>query len=211
MCITIPSSANVNKARPWIVWQWLAASPLRLYLVGGAMLLAVAQAMTLAGIESTEGWGRFNLYFALLPGVLLGRVFSVLPRLLKVTPLSYTRFAFLFFLLVLSQVSFHLYAALDEAQGLFYLLSLGTVWGLSLQAVRGLLRFSYSPSVRSAAVVAYLLAPAAVLGLMTAIGLVAGRFSLLTVNMGFVVLPLYLSVSLVLLYPHRRREAPRPA
>jgi hypothetical protein len=207
MCITIPSSANVSRARQWIVWQWLAASPFRLYLIGGLLMLASLLVGALAGLEVSAGWGQFNLLFAVVPVLLLGVVFEWFPRLLKVTPLTYVRFASLFFLLLLSQLLFYLAALLGQSPGLLYLLVLGLVWGSSLQTLRGMLRLSYTGLAGMAAAIVHLLTLVGVAGLAIAAGLVSGWLSSLPAYAWIGLAPLHLFALLALLYLRSRADS----
>jgi uncharacterized membrane protein YqjE len=200
MCITIPSSANVKRARQWIVWQWLAASPLRLYLIGGVMLLFVALSTALATQEAVPGWFQFNLLFALIPCLLLAPLFEYLPGLLKVTPLTYVRFASLFFLLLLTQLLFHADGFLGQAPGLTYLLSLGIFWGLVLVTLRGMLRLSFAGIAEMAVALFHLLLLAGIVGLLIATGLISGWLPSLPAYAWIGLLPIYLSALLVLAF-----------
>ncbi len=200
MCITIPSSANVKRAHQWVVWRWLSASPLRLYLIGGGLMLVAALAGELAGLQMAAGWDQFNLLFALVPVLLLGASFEWMPGLLRVTPLTYVRFSSLFFLLLLSQLLFHADALLGEVPGLFYLLTLGLVWSLSLMTLRGMLRRSYVGLAGMAGSIVHLLLLAGVAGLGIAIGLVGGWLPLLPAYAWIGLAPIYLFAFLALIY-----------
>lgn len=200
MCITIPSSANVKKARQWAVWQWLAASPLRLYLIGGALLLSAALAAGLMAPEAAAGWSQFNLLFGVLPCLLLGPVFEYLPRLLKVTPPAYVRFSALFFLLLISQLLFLAGTLWGAAPGLFYLLLLGLFWWLMLSTLKGMLRLSYTGVALMAEALFYLLLIAGAAGLLIAIGLSGGWLSELPPYAWIGLLPFYLFALLVLVF-----------
>jgi hypothetical protein len=210
MCITIPSSANVKKARQWVVWQWLAASPLRLYLIGGGLLLLAALAQRLVANEMAAGWAQFNLLFALMPTLLLGGVFEWLPSLLKVTPPTYVRFASLFFLLLITQLLFHVSALLDVAPGLLYLLPLGLAWAFYLSTLRGMLRLSFTRLAPMAAAVLHLSLLAGAAGLLIAIGLVTGWLPSLPAYAWTGLLPLYLFAFLVLIYLRVRAVSHQP-
>jgi hypothetical protein len=207
MCITIPSSANVKQAHQWVVWQWLAASPLRLYLIGGVLLLIVALSAALTIQDTAPGWFQFNLLFALIPCLLLAPLFEYLPGLLKVTPLTYVRFASLFFLLLLTQLLFHATGFLDQAPGLVYLLSLGIFWGLVLLTLKGMLRLSYAGIAGMAAVLFYLLLLAGLFGLLIATGLSSGWLPALPTYAWIGLLPLYLLALLVLVFLHTKAHA----
>lgn len=200
MCITIPLSANVKKARQWGVWQWLAATPLRLYLIAGLLLSSIALAVELTGLVGAAGWSQFNLLFVLVPCLLLGAVFQWLPGVLKVTPVSYVRYASLFFILLLSQVFFHAAVLRGEVPGLFFLMSLGAAWGLLLRTLRNLLKFSYSAIAGMAAAVFHLLLLAAVAGLLMALGLHGEWLPGLYEHAWIWLMPLYLCALLVLLF-----------
>ncbi len=210
MCITIPSSANVKQARQWVVWEWLAASPLRLYLIGGGLMLLAALAQRLYGMEMAAGWAQFNLLFALMPTLLLGGAFAWLPPLLKVTPLTYVRFASLFFLLLIVQMLFHADGLLDETPGALYLLPLALAWVTSLSTLRGMLRLSFTGLAPMAAAVLHLLLLAGTAGLLIAVGLVSGRLPSLPAYAWTGVLPLYLFAFLVLIYLRIRARSPQP-
>ncbi|MEJ2453020.1 MAG: hypothetical protein P8103_02530 [Candidatus Thiodiazotropha sp.] len=210
MCITIPSSANVRKARQWVVWQWLSASPLRLYLIGGGLMLLAALAQRLVGMEMAAGWAQFNLLFALMPILLLGGAFEWLPPLLKVTPLTYVRFASLFFLLLIAQILFHADGLLGEAPGALYLLPLGLAWVTSLLTLRGMLRISFTGLAPMAAAVLHLLLLAGTAGLLIAVGLVSGWLPSLPAYAWTGVLPLYLFALLVLIYLRIRARTHQP-
>ncbi len=209
MCITIPSSANVKKARQCVVWQWLAASPLRLYLIGGGLMLLALPVQRLAGVEMVAGWAQFNLLFALMPILLLGGVFEWLPPLLKVTPPTYVRFASLFFLLLIAQLLFQADGLLGEAPGPLYLLPLGLAWVVSLSTLRGMLRLSFTRLAPMAATLFHLLLLAGTLGLLIAVGLVGGWLPSLPDYAWMGVMPLYLFAFLVLIYLRARAEPAR--
>ncbi|MGD8909677.1 MAG: hypothetical protein PVF13_04105 [Chromatiales bacterium] len=209
MCITIPSSANVKRARQWVVWQWLAASPLRLYLIGGTLLSIAALVVEWVGLEAAAGWSQFNLHFALLPTLLLGVLFEWLPAVLKVTPLTYVRYTSLFFLLLLSQLLFYAGLFWGQSPGLLYLLPLGLVWGISLQTLRGMLKLSYVAVAGIAVAVFYLLLLLGGAGLFIAIGLVGGWRSLMPTYAWAWLIPLYLSALLVLLILHLKTRSAR--
>jgi hypothetical protein len=198
MCITIPSSANVKRAHQWVVWQWLAASPLRLYLIGGVLLLIVALSAALTIPNTAPGWFQFNLLFALIPCLLLAPLFEYLPGLLKVTPLTYVRFASLFFLLLLTQLLFHATGFLGQAPGLLYLLSLGIFWVVVLLTLKGMLNLSFAGIAGMATALFHLLLLAGVVGLLIATGLSSGWLPALPAYAWTGLLPLYLSALLVL-------------
>jgi hypothetical protein len=200
MCITIPSSANVKRAHQWVIWQWLAASPLRLYLIGGGVLLIVALSMALTIREAVPGWFQFNLLFALIPCLLFAPLFEYLPGLLKVTPLTYVRFASLFFLLLLTQLLFHAAGFLGRAPGLVYLLSLGLFWALVLLTLKGMLRLSFVGIAGMAAALFHLLLLVGIVGLLIATGLSSGWLPALPGYAWTGVSPLYLFVLLVLVF-----------
>jgi hypothetical protein len=208
MCITIPSSANVKRARQWVVWQWLSASPLRLYLVGGGLLLIVALGVALTGSGEVSAWSHFNFLFALVPLLLLGALFEWLPGLLKVTSPTYVRYASLFFLLLLSQLLFHATALWTGAPGLLYLLSLGVAWIGALLTLRGMLKLSYLPLVSTANLLFYLLSLAAVTGLLIVVGMLAGWLTPLPAYTWGGVMPLYLiALAILLLLRFRPRTS----
>ncbi len=200
MCITIPSSANVKKSRQWVVWQWLAASAFRLYLIGGALLLTATLAVGSVAQKGAPGWMQFNLLFGIVPCLLLGPVFEYLPRLLKVTPLTYVRFSSLFFLLLLSQLLFLADTLWGRVPGLFYLLPLGLFWGLALLTLKGMLRLSYAGVVAMAEAMFHLLLVAGVAGLLMAGGLISGWLPVLASYAWVGLLPLYLFALLVLMF-----------
>jgi hypothetical protein len=200
MCITIPSSANVKKSRQWVVWRWLAASPLRLYLIGGVLLLIAVLAVGSVAQEAGTAWMQFNLLFGIVPCLLLGPVFEHLPRLLKVTPLTYVRFSSLFFLLLLSQLLFLADTLWGRVPGLFYLLPLGLFWGLALLTLKGMLRLSYAGVVAMAEALFHLLLVAGVAGLLMAGGLISGWLPALMSYAWIGLLPLYLFALLVLTF-----------
>ncbi len=197
MCITIPSSANVKRARQWALWQWLSATPVRLYLSGGGLFLLLALAMDLTIPAPAAGWRQFNLIFAIAPTLILGLLFEDLPRLLKVTPLTYVRFASLFFLLLLTQVAFLVDGLRGMPPGLLYLIGLGLVWGLSLGTLHGLIRFSYAGAAGRALVILYLLLALGLAGLALAIGLSGHWLNRVPVYLWGGVLPFYLLVLLL--------------
>ena len=148
MCITIPSSANVKRVRQWIVWQWLTASPLRLLGCGaGAAFIAALLLFHISPRGLSNTWTRYNLLFAVIPWLLFGVLFEVVPGWLKVTPLRYARYGLLFFLLVLSQLLFHLSSLTQAGAGIAYLLSLWVAWWLALSSLKGLLNSSYRPDI----------------------------------------------------------------
>ncbi len=144
MCITIPSSANVKRAHQWIVWQWLAASPLRLLGFGAA-------AAFIAGLASHYGfpngpssaWSGYNLLFGVMPWLLFALSFEFTPGRLKVTPPRYASYGLLFFVLLLSQLLFHLSSLTPGGVGMLYLLSLWLAWAMGLSTLKGLLNGSY--------------------------------------------------------------------
>jgi hypothetical protein len=209
MCITIPSSANVKRARQWVVWQWLAASPLRLYLIGGTLLSMASLVVERVGLEAATGWSHFNLHFALLPTLLLGVLFEWLPGVLKVTPLTYVRYAFVFFLLLLSQLLFYTGLLWGQTPGLLYLLPLALAWGISLQTLRAMLKLSYVTLAGMAVALFYLLLLLVGAGLFIALGLLGGWQSLISNYAWAGLMPLYLSAFLILLILHLKARPAR--
>lgn len=150
MCITIPSSANVKRARQWVVWQWLTASPLR--LLGWGAGVAFLAALLLAQITPSalgNPWVVYNLLFGVTPWLTFGVLFEWAPGRLKVTPPRYARYGLLFFALLLSQLLFQLSSLTRDGAGLVYLLSLGLAWWLALSTLKGLLESSYRPDIGS--------------------------------------------------------------
>jgi hypothetical protein len=148
MCITIPSSANVKRARQWVVWQWLTASPLRLLGSGaGAAFLAVLLLFYIAPPGLRNPWTSYNLLFGVIPWLLFGVIFELAPGRLKVTPPRYARYGLLFFVLLLSQLLFHLSSLTHAGVGIAYLLSLWLAWWLALSTMKGLLESSYQPDI----------------------------------------------------------------
>jgi hypothetical protein len=205
MCITIPTSVHVKRARRLRLWQWLAATPFRLYLIGGALLLCAALTAGFSAQRVAIGWSQFNLLFAITPCLLLGPVFEFMPRLLKVTPPSYVRFVCPFFLLLLSQLLFLAETLRGAPPGLAYLLVLGLAWVMVLQSLRGMLRFSYAGIAGMAAAIFHLLL-AGIAGLMIAIGLSSGWLPNLPSYAWIGVLPIYLFALLVLPLLHRKAK-----
>ncbi len=204
MCITIPSSANVKKARPWSFWQWLSATPRRLYLIGGGLFLCAALGMDLARPSPVAGWRQFNLLLAIAPTLMLGPLFDRLPRLLRVTPLTYVRYVSLFFLLALTQLAFLIDGLRGTSPGLLYLAGLALAWGLSLTTLRGLIGLSYRGDAGRASAILYLLLMIALTGLVLAIGLYGGWLTSLPGYLWGGLLPLQLLVLLLLAYLNGR-------
>jgi hypothetical protein len=144
MCITIPSSAHVKRARQWIVWQWLAASPLRLLGFGAAaaFIAGLLHHYVFPGGLSSA-WTGYNLLFGVMPWLLFAVSFEFTPGWLKVTPPRYASYGLLFFVLLLSQLLFHLSGMTPGGVGMLYLLSLWLAWAMALSTLKGLLNGSY--------------------------------------------------------------------
>lgn len=170
MCITIPSSANVKRSRQWVLWQWLAATPLRLFLVGGTLYLIAGLLQILLSSDGLTPWSVYNLLMLVLPTLLLGPLLQRLPAILKVTPVSYVRYAVLFFLLTASQILFHGGMLLGEAPGFIYLALLALAWSTGLMFVKGMLAVSYRNDLRLGWTLFYLVLATAAAGLLAGIG-----------------------------------------
>jgi len=148
MCITIPSSPHVKRARQWVFWQRLTASPMRLLGVGaGLAFIAALLLLHLFPPGLNNLWPSYNLLVCVIPWLLFGVLFEVAPGQLKVTPPRYTRYGLVFFALVLSQLLFHLSSLTKAGVGIAYLLALGLAWWLALSTLKGLLDSSYRPDL----------------------------------------------------------------
>ncbi|MCU7842799.1 MAG: hypothetical protein KZQ93_03055 [Candidatus Thiodiazotropha sp. (ex Monitilora ramsayi)] len=171
MCITIPSSANVKKARQWLFWQWLSATPLRLFTAGGVLCLAgtVLQAITLG--LSPRGWTVYNLLFSVLPILLLGPLLTYLPYTLRVSAVSYVRYVLLFSLLLASQVVFYLVTPSATLAVILYLSLLLPAWIAIILSIKGMQTVSYSSDIGLARTLFYTMVLAGVVGLTAGVGL----------------------------------------
>lgn len=174
MCITIPSSANVKRSRRWGAWQWLAATPLRLFAFSGALSLFGGLMQTLFASWDMGGWPAYNLLFLVLPTLLLGPLFQFLPVLLRVTPLSYVKYASLFFVLLAAQLSFHGAALTGKAPGFVYLSLLALAWTLVSMFLRGMLAASYRSDLGWAWITFRLMPSMGAGGMLAGIALKAG-------------------------------------
>jgi hypothetical protein len=148
MCITIPSSANVKRSRQWVLWQWLAATPLRLFVFTGALYLTASLLQILLSSGGLTPWSAYNLLFLVLPSLMLGPLLQRLPGILRVTPISYVKYATLFFLLSASQLLFHGALVQGAAPGSIYLTLLALAWSLGLILFKGMLTASYRRDLR---------------------------------------------------------------
>ncbi|MCU7809261.1 MAG: hypothetical protein KZQ73_15530 [Candidatus Thiodiazotropha sp. (ex Semelilucina semeliformis)] len=197
MCITIPSSANVKRAGQWMLWQWLSASPLRLFAFAGAVsLLAAALQMSLSS-DDLLGWPLYNLLFAILPSMLLGPLFAFLPNALRVSAVGYVRTASLFFMIMASQLAFHAAALSGATPGVVYLLFLVLVWGMIIITIKGLLTVSYGSDIGLARMLFALLWLAGAAGLVLGVSLLAGWLQAFPVSVW--VVPLLYSSALLCL------------
>ncbi|MCU7798094.1 MAG: hypothetical protein KZQ75_13295 [Candidatus Thiodiazotropha sp. (ex Myrtea spinifera)] len=197
MCITIPSSANVKRAGQWMLWQWLSASPLRLFAFAGVVsLLAAALQMSLSS-DDLLGWPLYNLLFAILPSMLLGPLFAFLPNALRVSAVGYVRTASLFFMIMASQLAFHAAALSGATPGVVYLLFLVLVWGMIIITIKGLLTVSYGSDIGLARMLFALLWLAGAAGLVLGVSLLAGWLQAFPVSVW--VVPLLYSSALLCL------------
>jgi hypothetical protein len=148
MCITIPSSANVKRARQWAVWHWLAQTPLRLFGFGGMLFLGLALLPIRSSSEGFSVWQVYNLLLLVLPALLLGPLLAYLPAQLKVTPLRYVGYGALFFLLLFGQLAFLVVRLRGVEPGLTYLLLQAMAWSMGLAFFRQMLASSYRSDLR---------------------------------------------------------------
>lgn len=143
MCITIPSSANVNRSRRIPLWHWLTESPLRLLSAGGGLSLIPALSQGLMGRSLAVEWTLFNLLFAILPFFVFALLLDHLPIRLKVTPLRYVAYGSLLFLMLAGQVVFYLSTALGDGPGWGYLAATLLPWIWFLRLFNNFLKTSY--------------------------------------------------------------------
>lgn len=170
MCITIPSSANVKRARQWGAWHWLARTPLRLFGFGGVLFLSLALLQMLFSDVGFTLWPAYNLLLLILPALLLGPLLTHLPARLKVTPIRYVGYAALFFVLLLGQLAF-LAARLRGAEpGLTYLLLQALAWSMGLGLFQRMLAGSYRSDLRPGWILYIVVTAAGVAGLLFGFG-----------------------------------------
>jgi hypothetical protein len=143
MCITIPSSANIDRSRKIPLWHWLTQSPVRLLSAGGGFSLALGLLHRLMGGSLVDDWQVYNLLFGILPFFLFAQLLAYLPRRLKVTPLRYVGYGSLFFLLLVGQILFHLSIVLGNGPGMLYLSVNLLSWGWFLRVFSRFLSTSY--------------------------------------------------------------------
>jgi hypothetical protein len=143
MCITIPSSANVDRSRRIPLWHWLTETPLRLLCAGGGISLALGLLYPLYGLPITDVWLLFNLFFGILPFFIFALLLDDLPGRLKVTPLRYVAYGSLFFLMLAGQMVFHLSMALGDGPGWVYLVTTLFPWIWFLRVFDNFLKTSY--------------------------------------------------------------------
>ncbi|MGD8914777.1 MAG: hypothetical protein PVI97_20250 [Candidatus Thiodiazotropha sp.] len=143
MCITIPSSANIDRSRKIPLWHWLTQSPVRLLSAGGGVSLLPALWHSLSVSPMADGWQVFNLLFAILPFFLFALLLAYLPSRLKVTPLRYVGYGSLFFLMLACQLLFHLSILLGEAPGITYFVVNLIAWLWFIKVFGDFLRSSY--------------------------------------------------------------------
>ena len=148
MCITIPSSANVRRARQWAAWRWLAQTPLRLFGFGGVLFLSLALLQVLFSSAGLPVWPAYNLLLLILPALLLGPLLAYLPSRLKVTPIRYVGYAALFFVLLLGQLAFLAARLRGVEPGLTYLLLQALAWSMGLGLFRRMLAGSFRSDLR---------------------------------------------------------------
>ena len=148
MCITIPSSANVKRARQWAVWRWLAESPLRLFAFAGVLFLATALLPILLTTDGHAVWPLYNLLLLVLPTLLLGPLLAYLPAALKVTPVRYVGYGALFFVLLFGQLVFLATGLRGAEPGFLYLLLQATAWSLGLIFFQRMLATSFRSDLR---------------------------------------------------------------
>lgn len=143
MCITIPSSANVGRSRSFPAWVWLTETPVRLLTAAGlfSLLLWLIELLLLQG--QSWDWMIFDLMFAILPASLFGAVLSHMPIWLKVTPLRYVNYGMLFFVILATQLVFHLSIIFSGSPGPFYLSLLLITWIACLKLVKNFLSSSF--------------------------------------------------------------------
>lgn len=180
-----------------MLWQWLSASPLRLFAFAGVVsLLAAALQMSLSS-DDLLGWPLYNLLFAILPSMLLGPLFAFLPNALRVSAVGYVRTASLFFMIMASQLAFHAAALSGATPGVVYLLFLVLVWGMIIITIKGLLTVSYGSDIGLARMLFALLWLAGAAGLVLGVSLLAGWLQAFPVSVW--VVPLLYSSALLCL------------
>ncbi|MCU7810095.1 MAG: hypothetical protein KZQ77_02495 [Candidatus Thiodiazotropha sp. (ex Notomyrtea botanica)] len=143
------------------------------------------------------GWPLYNLLFAILPSILLGPLFAFLPNALRVTAVGYVRTASLFFMIMVSQLTFHTAALLGTTPGVVYLLFLALVWGMIVIYIKGMLTVSYGSAIGLARIIFFLLWLASAAGLVLGVFLLAGWLQALPVSVW--VVPLLYSCALLCL------------
>jgi hypothetical protein len=147
MCITIPSSANVEHSRRYPAWQWLSATPLRLLAFGGVISLIVWVAFALFSKSPDWVWLVMDLGFGIVPMFIFGIMLNTLPVWLKVTPLRYVRYGMLFFLMLASQMFFYGTLLMGWEPGIFYAVLLLLIWLMMLNHIHQFLKTTYLKSV----------------------------------------------------------------
>ena len=143
MCITIPSSANIDRSRQLPLWQWLIDSPIRLLSAGGGISICLGLLHWRYGMSVTDGWLSFNLLYGVLPFFLFPQLLAYLPSRLKVSPLRYVGYGSLFFLMLAAQLVFYLSIILGDRPGMTYLLLTLMAWLFLLRVITNFLRSSY--------------------------------------------------------------------
>ncbi|PVV08750.1 MAG: hypothetical protein B6D77_11345 [gamma proteobacterium symbiont of Ctena orbiculata] len=143
MCITIPSSANIDRNRQLPLWQWLIDSPIRLLSAGGGISICLGLLHWRYGMSVADGWLSFNLLYGVLPFFLFPQLLAYLPSRLKVSPLRYVGYGSLFFLMLAAQLVFYLSIILGDRPGMTYLLLTLMAWLFLLRVILNFLRSSY--------------------------------------------------------------------
>jgi len=142
MCITIPSSArsdrNPNPGHR--AWRGLSDSPLRLLSTGGVIALGPLLLTVGSPGSVVPLWFWFNLLFGVVPLFLFAGLLQVLPIRTGGTPVRYTRYALVCFLLCGAQLAWHLSAWWGDGPGPLYLLLLLGGWHLGIVSLQGILR-----------------------------------------------------------------------
>jgi hypothetical protein len=143
MCITIPSSANIERSRKIPLWHWLTESPVRLLSAGGGFSLALELLHRLMVAPMADHWSIFNLFFGIFPFFIFAQLLVYLPYRLKVTPQRYVGYGSLFFLMLASQILFHLSMRLSDGPGTAYLIATLLSWVWFLRVFSNFLKTSY--------------------------------------------------------------------
>jgi hypothetical protein len=170
MCITIPSSANVKRARQWAAWRWLAESPLRLFGFAGVLFLGTALSQILWMSEGRAVWPLYNLLLLVLPTLLLGPLLTYLPVALKVTPLRYVGYGALFFVLLFTQLAYLVAGLQGTEPGFLYLLLQAVAWSLGLIFFQRMLATSFLSDLRLGWTLYFIVAAVGASGVLFGIG-----------------------------------------